>query len=128
MAAQWLDAFRRARYSDVAVGFSTVGPHREDLSVTISGFEARSYGSQGQQRSAVLALKLAEATLLQDVTGEKPVAFLDDVMSELDTSRQDYILNHIEGWQVFITCCEPSAALKNTAAKVFRVKQGVISE
>ena len=128
MAAQWLDAFRQARRADLAVGFSTVGPHREDLRVLIQGKEARSYGSQGQQRSAVLALKLAEATLLQDVTGEKPVAFLDDVMSELDTSRQDYILNHIDGWQVFITCCEPSAALKNTAAKVFSVKQGVISE
>ena len=128
MAAQWLDALQQARRSDVAVGFSTVGPHREDLSVLIEGTEARSYGSQGQQRSAVLALKLAEATLLEEVTGEKPVAFLDDVMSELDTSRQDYILNHIHGWQVFITCCEPSAALKNTAAKVFSVKQGVISE
>ena len=128
MAAQWLDALRQGRRADLAVGFSATGPHREDLSVTIDSKEARSYGSQGQQRSAVLALKLAEATLLQEVTGEKPVAFLDDVMSELDTSRQDYILNHIEGWQVFITCCEPSAALKNTAAKVFSVKQGVISE
>ena len=128
MAAQWLDAFRQARRADLAVGFSTVGPHREDLSVLIEGQAARSFGSQGQQRSAVLALKLAEATLLEEVTGEKPVAFLDDVMSELDTTRQDYILNHIEGWQVFITCCEPSTALKNTAAKVFFVKQGVISE
>ena len=128
MAAQWLDALHQARRADVAVGFSTVGPHREDLCVLIEGKEARSYGSQGQQRSAVLALKLAEATLLEEVTDEKPVAFLDDVMSELDTSRQDYILNHIDGWQVFITCCEPSAALKNTAAKVFHVKQGVISD
>ena len=128
MAAQWLEAFRQARRADLAVGFATVGPHREDLRVRIEGKEARSYGSQGQQRSAVLALKLAEATLLQEVTGEKPVAFLDDVMSELDTSRQDYILNHIHGWQVFITCCEPSTALRNTAAKVFQVKQGVISE
>ncbi|MBQ7088799.1 MAG: DNA replication/repair protein RecF [Clostridia bacterium] len=128
MAVQWLDAFRRERRADMAVGFSTVGPHREDLGVSIAHQAARTYGSQGQQRSAVLALKLAEAKLLQDVTGEKPVAFLDDVMSELDTSRQDYILNHIEGWQVFITCCEPSTALKNTAAKVFSVKQGVISE
>ena len=128
MAAQWLEAYRQARRADLAVGFSTVGPHREDLQVLIEGKEARNYASQGQQRSAVLALKLAEATLLQEVTGEKPVAFLDDVMSELDTSRQDYILNHIEGWQVFITCCEPSTALRNTAAKVFNVKQGVISE
>ena len=128
MAAQWMDAFRQARRADVAVGFSTAGPHREDLQVMVGGQPAKTYGSQGQQRSAVLALKLAEATLLEEVTGEKPVAFLDDVMSELDTSRQDYILNHIHGWQVFITCCEPSSALKNSAAKVFSVKQGVISE
>ena len=128
MAAQWLEALRQARRADLAVGFSTVGPHREDLTVLIQDQVARSYGSQGQQRSAVLALKLAEATLLQEVTGEKPVAFLDDVMSELDTSRQDYILNHIDGWQVFITCCEPSTALRNSAAKVFSIKQGVISE
>lgn len=128
IAAQWMEAFRGARRADTAAGFSTVGPHREDLSVSIAGQSARSYGSQGQQRSAVLALKLAEATLLQEVTGEKPVAFLDDVMSELDTSRQDYILNRIDGWQVFITCCEPSTALRNTAAKVFYIKQGVISE
>lgn len=128
MAEEWLAALRQARRADLAVGYATVGPHRDDLAVLVDGQPARVYGSQGQQRSAVLALKLAEATLLEEVTGEKPVAFLDDVMSELDTSRQDYILNHIEGWQVFITCCEPSAALKSTAAKVFSVKQGVISE
>ncbi len=128
IARYWMDALQEVRRTDLAVGYTTVGPHREDLLLTLDGLTARSYGSQGQQRSAVLALKLAEASLLQEVTGETPVAFLDDVMSELDTSRQDYILNHIDGWQVFITCCEPSAALKDTAAKVFSVKQGVISE
>ena len=71
---------------------------------------------------------MAEAVLLQEVTGEPPVAFLDDVMSELDVSRQEYILNHIDGWQVFITGCEPSAALRMTAGKVFHIKQGVLSE
>jgi len=128
VARYWMDVLRDARRADLAVGHTTVGPHREDLALSLDGLAARTYGSQGQQRSAVLALKLAEASLLQEVTGETPVAFLDDVMSELDTSRQDYILNHIDGWQVFITCCEPSAALKTTAAKVFSVKQGVISE
>ena len=128
VARYWLGALQDARRADLAVGYTTVGPHREDLQLALDGLAARTYGSQGQQRSAVLALKLAEASLLQEVTGETPVAFLDDVMSELDTGRQDYILNHIDGWQVFITCCEPSAALKNTAAKVFNVKQGVISE
>ena len=124
----WMEQLAAARRADLAVGHTTVGPHRADLSLTINELTARNFGSQGQQRSAVLALKLAEASLLQEVTGETPVAFLDDVMSELDSGRQDYILNHIEGWQVFITCCEPSAALKQTAAKVFSVKQGVISE
>ena len=128
IARQWLDEFGRAHRADMAVGHTTVGPHREDMQIDIAGLPARSYGSQGQQRSAVLALKLAEATLLQEVTGETPVAFLDDVMSELDSSRQDYILNHIDGWQVFITCCEPSLALQNTAGKVFQIKQGVIYE
>ncbi len=128
IAANWATLLETATRADCAAGFSTVGAHREDLDIRLDGAEARVYGSQGQQRSAVLALKLAEATLLQELTDEPPVAFLDDVMSELDVSRQDYILNHIDGWQVFITCCEPSAALRLTAGKVFQVKQGVISE
>ena len=94
--------------------------------MTIDGLPVRIYGSQGQQRSAVLALKLSEASLLRDVTGEQPVALLDDVMSELDISRQDYILNHIHGWQVFITCCEPAAVLRMTGGALFHVKQGSI--
>jgi len=127
-ARLWRMQFQHALSADLAAGFTTVGPHREDLTVQINGNPVKNYGSQGQTRSAVLALKLAEAQLLQEILNEPPVLFLDDVMSELDPSRQDYILNHIEGWQVFITCCEPSTALKNTAASVFSVKQGVISK
>ena len=127
-AQRWHTLLKQAVKDDLAAGFTTVGPHREDLAVAINGNSVKQYGSQGQTRSAVLALKLAEAQLLQEVLQEPPVLFLDDVMSELDPTRQDYILNHIEGWQVFITCCEPSTALRNTAAKVFSVKQGVISE
>ncbi len=127
IARCWEEAFHAARRSDLCAGFSTVGPHRDDLGLYLDGKPVKTYGSQGQQRSAVLALKLAEASLLEQVTGEPPVAFLDDVMSELDVSRQDYILNHIEGWQVFITCCEPSSALRATAGQVFFIKQGVIT-
>ncbi len=126
-ARYWLEQFGQSAKADVAAGFSTVGPHREDMQILLNGMPARIYGSQGQQRSVVLALKLAEAALLEQVTGETPVAFLDDVMSELDVSRQDYILNHINGWQVFITGCEPSATLRMQAGKVFQIKQGVIS-
>ncbi len=128
IAARWMDAIHEATRADRAAGFTTVGPHREDLTILLDGNPARVYGSQGQQRSVVLALKLAEATLLEEVIGEPPVAFLDDVMSELDVSRQDYILNHIHRWQVFITCCEPSSALRMQAGKVFYIKQGVLSE
>lgn len=64
-------------------------------------------------------MKLSEAVLIREITGEQPVALLDDVMSELDAGRQDYILNHIEGWQVFITCCEPSSLLRLCDGKRF---------
>ena len=126
IARSWMTSLQQARRADRVAGFSTVGPHRDDLGIYLDGMPVKVYGSQGQQRSAVLALKLAEASLLEQVTGETPVAFLDDVMSELDVSRQDYILNHIEGWQVFITCCEPSSTLRATAGRVFQIKQGVI--
>ena len=114
------------RREDRAAGFTTAGVHREDLVAEIDGLSARTYGSQGQQRSVVLALKLAEAALLREVTGERPVALLDDVMSELDVSRQDYILNRLSGWQVFITCCDPGAVLRLTGGQAFAVKQGAV--
>lgn len=119
---------RRARAADIAAGFTTVGPHRADLEVRINGKSGRAFGSQGQQRSAVLALKLAEASLLKEVTGEQPVALLDDVMSELDVSRQDYILNHIEGWQVFITCCDPFAVRRLAGGRTFHMEAGRLTD
>lgn len=126
IARRWVDKLTSARRADRGAGFTTVGPHREDMGILLDGKPTRIFGSQGQQRSVVLALKLAEASLLQEMTGEPPVAFLDDVMSELDVTRQDYILNHIHDWQVFITCCEPSPALRMTAGRVFQIKQGVL--
>lgn len=127
MAVKFYQELRLHRREDLAAGFTTVGPHRDDMKVLINGCSARSFGSQGQQRSGVLAIKLAEAALLEQVTGEKPIALLDDVMSELDHSRQEYILNHIQGWQVFITCCDetPLKSLKN-GQTVF-VKNGELS-
>ena len=117
---------RQKLNDDIAAGFTTAGSHRDDLSVLIEGKPARIFGSQGQQRSAVLALKLAEATVLTEETGEHPVALLDDVLSELDTSRQNYILNHINGWQVFLTCCDPSPVYRLTGGRVFHVTNGQI--
>ncbi len=123
-----LCGLQERRGADRAVGYTTAGVHRDDLEVMIDGQLARTYGSQGQQRSAVLALKLAEASLLKEATGEQPIMLLDDVMSELDLSRQDYILNHIEGWQVLITCCDPAPLQRLVKGAAFEVAGGVITQ
>ncbi len=123
-----LTQLKKERQTDLKIGFTSVGPHRDDIDVEIAGTSARLFGSQGQQRSAVLSLKLAEATLLANGYGEKPVILLDDVMSELDRSRQEYILNRIDGFQVFITCCEPSAVSNLAGGKIFHVQHGEIEE
>lgn len=115
-----------SRKNDLVTGFTSVGPHRDDLSIKIDSLNARSYGSQGQQRSAALSLKLGEAAVIKSFSGEQPVALLDDVMSELDKSRQDYILNHIRDWQVFITCCDPSNVKNLKSGKKFEVHDGRI--
>ncbi len=114
----------QSRKNDLITGFTSVGPHRDDLSIKIDSLPARTYGSQGQQRSAALALKLGEAAVIKNFSDEQPVALLDDVMSELDTGRQNYILNHIKDWQVFITCCDPTAVRNLKFGKSFQVKNG----
>ena len=83
------------------------GPHKDDFDVTLSGINLKSYGSQGQTRTAAISLKLAQRELMGREWGEEPVLLLDDVLSELDQGRQDFVLNQIVSGQVFITCCEP---------------------
>lgn len=124
LAGQLRQKLFASRREDLAMGFTGCGPHRDDVEITIDGKSARAFGSQGQQRSCVLALKLAEASMLRRSLGEKPVVLLDDVMSELDVSRQDYLLNHIGGWQVFITCCEPDAILRMASGAAFEIDKG----
>lgn len=102
------------------------GPHKDDLVITIDGREAKFYSSQGQTRTAALALKLAEREIYQNATGEYPVLLLDDVLSELDPRRQEFVLNRIAGGQVFITCCEDDRLPVLLGGKVFHVKQGAI--
>ncbi len=88
------------------------GPHKDDFSVTLSGIDLKSYGSQGQTRTAAISLKLAQRELMGREWGEEPVLLLDDVLSELDPGRQDFVLNQIVSGQVFITCCEPGRFTK----------------
>lgn len=121
-----LNNIKEARKEDVILKTTTVGPHRDDLNILINNVSARSFGSQGQQRSCALALKLGESEIIKKVTGETPVALLDDVMSELDEKRQDYVLNHINDRQVFLTCCDPSQVLRLCGGKSFLIKGGEI--
>ena len=121
---QLMFALDNNRGNDIINKITTIGPHRDNLEIMINKKSARSFGSQGQQRSCVLALKLAEASLLKEMTEDEPLALLDDVMSELDISRQDYILNHIKDWQVFITCCDANTVLRLKEGKTFHIENG----
>ena len=100
------------------------GPHKDDFSVCLSGIDLKAYGSQGQTRTAAISLKLAQRELQKRETGEEPVLLLDDVLSELDPGRQDFVLNQIVSGQVFITCCEPGRFTK--LGKTVEIEKGSI--
>ena len=104
------------------------GPHKDDFLVSIDGREAKQFASQGQVRTAALSLKLAEREIYKNVTGEYPVLLLDDVLSELDPRRQEFVLNRIAGGQVFITCCEDDRLPNLLGGRVFHVKNGTVKE
>ena len=111
----------QARERDLRLRTTTVGPHRDDLAITINGKDVRVFGSQGQQRNVALSIKLAELDLFADLTGEKPILLLDDVFSELDSSRQARLLNIIADTQVVITATDPVPV-----GKIFQVKNGTV--
>ena len=115
-----------SRKEDMFTGKTSVGPHRDDIDFKINGISARGFGSQGQKRSVALAVKLAEAEVMEKHVGECPLFLLDDVMSELDPKRQNFILNHIKGMQAFLTCCDPSNLKQLEAGKIFEVREGRI--
>lgn len=122
-----LETIAAARQEDLRAGFCTTGPHRDDLVILLDGQPARAFGSQGQQRTAVLALKLSEAQLFRQSLGEEPVLLLDDVLSELDERRQLYLLERLTRSQSVITCCEPEFIKRQTGAAVFRMEQGCLT-
>ena len=103
------------------------GPHKDDLTVEIDGRDARAWSSQGQTRTAALALKLAEREILRNASGEYPVLLLDDVLSELDPARQSYVLREIDGGQRFLTCCEEDRLSDMPPGQVFRVRNGSLT-
>ena len=114
------------RDEELRAGQSLCGPHREDLAFALDGQPARSFASQGQQRSVVLSLKMAEADASARITGERPVLLLDDVLSELDEGRRAYLLTRMRERQTFVTSCD-DAALLHTDGVICRMDGGVLT-
>lgn len=130
--AQWAERLYQKlwenRSADREHGATSVGPHRDDLEVTLDKMPVRAFGSQGQQRSCILSLKLGEAKMLGEAMGEPPLILLDDVMSELDQNRREYILNSIGESQIFLTCCDEGLFSGLAEGTVFHMEKGKVRE
>ena len=124
------DELSRAKEKDKKLCQTSVGPHRDDLLFSIGDVDIRKYGSQGQQRTSALSLKLSEIELVRKSISDTPVLLLDDVLSELDSSRQNYLLNNISDTQTIITCTGLDEFVKNrfTVNRVFEVIAGHVYE
>ena len=116
------------RQKDRFHGVTRHGPHRDDIRISLGGIDLRRFGSQGQQRTAALSLKLSEIRLIEEETGESPILLLDDVLSELDNERQKYLLNSLGDHQMFITTTDliGSVARSLPEGKVFKIRSGEI--
>ena len=114
IASLLLERTVKNRSEDLRFGTTGIGPHRDELEILINGRSVRAFGSQGQQRSAVL--------------GERPIILLDDVMSELDQSRREYLLNHLTGSQIFITCCDKGYFSQLQEGRAFYMEKGRLAQ
>lgn len=114
---------------DIRSKMSSVGPHRDDFSFVIGDVDIRKYGSQGQQRTAALSLKLSEIELVKKIAKDTPILLLDDVLSELDSNRQNYLLNSIGDIQTIITCTGLEEFVNNRfeVNKIFKVSEGSVN-
>lgn len=114
---------------DIRLKQTTTGPHRDDFSFVVNGVDIRKYGSQGQQRTAALSLKLSEIELVKKISKDTPVLLLDDVLSELDSNRQNYLLNSIGNIQTIITCTGLDEFINNRFEinKIFKVTNGTVN-
>lgn len=119
---------KKSRDRDIRFKQTSCGPHRDDFSFMINELDIRKYGSQGQQRTAALSLKLSEIELVKKITNDMPVLLLDDVLSELDSNRQNYLLNNIGNIQTIITCTGLDEFINNRVEidKIFKVIEGTI--
>ncbi|MDE7269275.1 MAG: DNA replication/repair protein RecF [Acetatifactor sp.] len=122
-------SMRDRRDRDIKAKMTTVGPHRDDFSIMVGQVDIRRFGSQGQQRTAALSLKLSEIELVKKITKDNPVLLLDDVLSELDSNRQNYLLNSIGDIQTIITCTGLEEFVNNRFEinRVFQVTEGTVT-
>lgn len=123
-------SLKNCREKDLRLKQTGAGPHRDDFIFSVGGMDLRKFGSQGQQRTGALSLKLAEISLVESLSGEKPLLLLDDVLSELDSGRQEYLLQSIHDIQTIITCTGLDEFVKNQFKinKVFYVKDGTVGD
>jgi DNA replication and repair protein RecF len=126
VAPALLDKLRSTHARDIGAGLTLTGPHRDDVALSLGGEPAASFASRGQQRTAALALRLAEARFLRDATGEQPILLLDDVLSELDEHRRASVLAAIEADQIVVTSADPDRFPEGLvqASQVWRVDEG----
>lgn len=127
---RFADELYRFREREKYIGSTAIGPHKDDFSFLCDEIDIRRYGSQGQQRTCALSLKLSELELVRQMIGEEPVLMMDDVLSELDTGRQNYLLESLGGIQTFITCTGLDEFVNNrfTIDRLYRVEEGHVLE
>ncbi len=123
---QLKNALKERMEKDIELGYTTVGPHRDDLKIKVNGTDVRVFGSQGQQRTAALSLKIAETEIFRQKFGEYPVLILDDALSELQRSRREKLLSVAEKMQTIITCTEPEMIENHGKYNNIRIKNGEI--
>ena len=125
---EFLTVLQRKREIDLKYASTGAGPHRDDIEFLVNGIDIRRFGSQGQQRTSALSLKLAQIELVKRQTGETPILLLDDVLSELDSSRKNYLLDSIKDIQTLITCTGLEEFINSHLQidKMFQVKSGKI--
>jgi len=121
-------AFHQSRKNDLRRGTTTVGAHRDDVMLRLGDMDVRSFGSQGQQRTAALCMRLAELELIKEELGEYPVLMLDDVMSELDPSRRRQLIRYLGGVQTIITCTDMSDLADISPDRAFRVQNAAVTQ
>lgn len=124
---EFKEKLKNSQKNDIYQKTTLVGPHRDDIVFFINGNDVRKFGSQGQQRSTALSLKLSEIELFKKVTGKNPILLLDDVLSELDRNRQNYLLNNIGEIQTMITCTglEEFVEYRKGNGKIYKINSGV---